>query len=120
MSYGIRDLEKILKVKIHVLRYWEKEIPLIQPRKDVTGKLRYSDHDLQIFLRLKHLLYNRHFTVEGAREELFNEASGDTQDIRAQIAALRSELAELYLTVKDLEQKKNNAESPDEDPATDE
>jgi DNA-binding transcriptional MerR regulator len=113
MSYGIRDLEKILKVKVHVLRYWEREIPLIQPRKDVTGKLRYSDHDLQIFLRLKHLLYNRHFTVEGAKEELFQEASGDTQNLRAQIAALRSELADLYLMVKDLEQKQHGAGMPD-------
>jgi DNA-binding transcriptional MerR regulator len=100
LSYGIRDLEQILNVKIHVLRYWEREIPLLQPKKDVTGKLRYSDRDVQIFLRLKHLLYNRHFTVEGAREELFREASGKSQDLRAQIGALRSCLAELYLIAK--------------------
>jgi DNA-binding transcriptional MerR regulator len=100
VSYGIRDLERILKVKIHVLRYWEREIPLVQPQKDMAGKLRYSDRDLQIFLRLKYLLYSRHFTVEGAREELFREASGETQDLRAQIAALRSELVELYFRIK--------------------
>jgi DNA-binding transcriptional MerR regulator len=100
VSYGIRDLERILKVKIHVLRYWEREIPLVQPHKDITGKLRYSDRDLQIFLRLKYLLYSRHFTVEGAREELFREASGEAQDLRAQIAALRSELVELYFIIK--------------------
>ncbi|MDR1024981.1 MAG: MerR family transcriptional regulator, partial [Treponema sp.] len=56
MNYGIRDLERILNVKIHVLRYWEREIPLLQPKKDTNGKLHYSDRDLQIFLRLKHLL----------------------------------------------------------------
>jgi DNA-binding transcriptional MerR regulator len=100
VSYGIRDLERILKVKVHVLRYWEREIPLLQPKKDITGKLRYSDRDLQIFLRLKYLLYNRHFTVEGAREELFREASGEAQDLRAQIAALRSCLVELYFMLK--------------------
>jgi DNA-binding transcriptional MerR regulator len=99
-SYGIRDLERLLKVKIHVLRYWEKEIPLIQPKKDTAGKLHYSDRDLQIFLRLKYLLYNRHFTIAGAREELFREAAGTSQDLYAQLAALRSELAELYLMVK--------------------
>jgi DNA-binding transcriptional MerR regulator len=99
-SYGIRDLERLLKVKIHVLRYWEKEIPLIQPRKDTAGKLHYSDRDLQIFIRLKHLLYKRHFTVTGAREELFREAAGDYQDIRARLAALRSELAGIYFMVK--------------------
>jgi DNA-binding transcriptional MerR regulator len=95
-SYGIRDLERLLKVKIHVLRYWEKEIPLIQPKKDTSGKLHYSDRDLQIFLRLKHLLYKRRFTITGAREELFREASGNYQDLHAQLAALRSDLAGLY------------------------
>jgi DNA-binding transcriptional MerR regulator len=98
--YGIRDVERLLKVKVHVLRYWEQEIPLIQPKKDVTGKLRYSSRDLQIFLRLKYLLYNRHFTVEGAREELFREAAGDQQDIRAQIAALRSDLVDLCFMIQ--------------------
>jgi DNA-binding transcriptional MerR regulator len=97
--YGIREVERLLKVKVHVLRYWEQEIPLIQPKKDVTGKLRYSNRDLQIFLRLKYLLYNRHFTVEGAREELFREAAGDQQDLRAQIAALRSDLVDLCFLI---------------------
>ena len=97
--YGIRDVERLLKVKVHVLRYWEQEIPLIQPRKDVAGKLRYSSRDLQIFLRLKYLLYNRHFTVDGAREELFREVAGEQQDLRAQIAALRSELVDLCFLI---------------------
>ncbi|MDR2177396.1 MAG: MerR family transcriptional regulator [Treponema sp.] len=105
MTYGIRDLEQILDVKIHVLRYWEREIPLLQPTKDISGKLHYSDRDLQIFLRLKHLLYDRHFTVEGAREELYREVSGETQDLRAQIGSLRSCLAQLYLMVKNSKEK---------------
>jgi DNA-binding transcriptional MerR regulator len=109
LIYGIRDLERILDVKLHVLRYWEREIPLIQPTKDLSGKLRYSDRDLQIFLRLKHLLYTRHFTVEGAREELFREASGEGQDLRAEIGALRSCLAELYLMVKGREEDHGRA-----------
>jgi DNA-binding transcriptional MerR regulator len=102
-------MERILKVKIHVLRYWEREIPLIQPQKDITGKMRYSDRDLQIFLRLKYLLYQRRFTVEGAREELFREAAGDTQDLRGEIAALRSELADLYLLARDSRARSGSA-----------
>lgn len=101
MSYGVRDLERLLRVKIHVLRYWEREIPLIQPRKDLNGKLRYSDRDLQIFLRLKYLLYKRRFTIEGAREELFRESSGCAPDLLGEIAALRSELADLCLLARD-------------------
>jgi DNA-binding transcriptional MerR regulator len=98
--YGIGDAARLLRVKVHVIRYWEQEIPLIQPRKDGMGKRRYSDRDLQLLLRLKHLLYERHFTVEGAREELYRELAGDYQDLRARIAALRRELLELFYLVQ--------------------
>ncbi|MDR2258337.1 MAG: MerR family transcriptional regulator [Treponema sp.] len=99
MAYGIGDMARLLQVKVHVIRYWEREVPLIQPKKDKRGKRCYSDRDMQILLRLKYLLYERHFTVEGAREELYRELSGDFQDLRAEIAALRRELLDLYYLI---------------------
>ena len=100
-SYSIGDLERLLRVKNHVIRYWEKEIPLIQPLKDVYGRRTYSNRDLQIFYRLKYLLYERRFTIEGARTQLYNEVSGDYQDLRGQISALRSQLLDLYFFIRD-------------------
>jgi DNA-binding transcriptional MerR regulator len=100
MTYSIGDLERLLRVKIHVIRYWEKEIPLIQPKRDGQGRRAYSNRDLQLFLRLKYLLYDRRFTVQGAREQLFRELSGERQDIRSQIADLRSNLLDLYFIVQ--------------------
>jgi DNA-binding transcriptional MerR regulator len=105
-AYGIGDMEKLLGVKAHVIRYWEKEIPLIQPRKDLSGRRVYAKRDLLIFFRLKYLLYDRRFTIEGARDQLFRELTGgDTgnseegQNLKAHIAALRSDLVELYSLV---------------------
>jgi DNA-binding transcriptional MerR regulator len=98
-AYGIGDAARLLRVKVHVIRYWEREIPLIRPRKDRRGQRRYSGRDMQILIRLKYLLYERHFTVEGAREELYRELSGDYQDLRARIADLRGELLDLYSLV---------------------
>jgi DNA-binding transcriptional MerR regulator len=108
VSYTAGDVERLTRVKPHVLRYWEKEVALIQPQKDNMGHLHYSDRDLQLFLRLKYLVQERHFTLEGAREELFmeltgkdpygNTASDEILHFRSIIAALRSELIDLYLT----------------------
>jgi DNA-binding transcriptional MerR regulator len=105
-AYGIGDLEKLLGVKAHVIRYWEKEIPLIQPRKDLSGRRVYAKRDLLILFRLKHLLYDRRFTLEGAQEQLFRELTGGAaddagtnQDIKALIEALRSELVDLYFLI---------------------
>ena len=99
-TYSAADAARLLQVKIHVIRYWEKSIPLIQPVKDTQGRRFYSERDLQLLFRLKHLLYDRRFTIEGAREELFREVSGEQQDLQAKIAELRSHLIDLYLQTK--------------------
>ena len=103
--YTLGDIEKLLGVKPYIIRYWEKEIPLLQPKKDIRGKRMYTNRDMQLFFRLKYLLYDKRFTVEGAREQLFKELSGENQDLRAQISALRTELAQLYFS---LANKNNN------------
>jgi DNA-binding transcriptional MerR regulator len=124
-SYGIGDLEKLLGVKAHVIRYWEKEIPLIQSRKDLSGRRVYAKRDLLIFFRLKYLLYDRRFTIEGAKAQLFREITGGAdagsdsvaavgaaakklpaaqlpaQNLKAYIEALRSDLLDLYFLVHD-------------------
>ena len=99
-SYSIGDVERLIGAKVHVIRYWEKEIPLIQPRRDAFGRRVYSGRDLRLLLRLKHLLYKRRFTIEGAREELLREASGDNQDLRAGLEAFRSDLIDLFYIVR--------------------
>jgi DNA-binding transcriptional MerR regulator len=95
-AYQIGDVERLLDVKSHTLRYWEKEMPLLQPRKDAFGRRVYSGHDITMLLRLKHLLYERHFTIEGAREQMLLELSGDAQDVRAIVDSIRSELVAVY------------------------
>ena len=99
--YTIGDAEGLLQVKAHVIRYWEKEIPLIQSSKDTYGRRLFSGRDMQILFRLKHLLYARRFTIEGAREELLRELTGNNQDLRSQISVLRSQLMDLYFSIKE-------------------
>jgi DNA-binding transcriptional MerR regulator len=100
-SYGIGEVEKLLGVKAHVIRYWEKEIPLIQSRRDRGGRRIYAQRDLLLLLRLKHLLYDRRFTIQGAREQLFREYAGeDSQDLKASLEALRSELVDMYFLLR--------------------
>jgi DNA-binding transcriptional MerR regulator len=94
--YGIGDVERLLGVKAHVIRYWEKELSLIQPRKDKRGRKNYSGSDIRMLLRFKHLLYKRRFTVEGAREQLIRERSGLNPELSAELEELRSGLMALF------------------------
>lgn len=99
-GYTIGQVCQLLKLEAHVLRYWEKEFPLLQPRKEMNGRRVYSSRDLRLLLRIKYLLHSRRFTIEGAREQLFTELSGDTQDSAARYDDMRSSLLNLFFTVK--------------------
>jgi hypothetical protein len=46
-------------------------------------------------------LYERRFTIEGARDQLYRELAGEHQDLRGSISALRSELMSLFFLVHD-------------------
>ena len=66
--YTIGQVEEITGVKQHVLRYWEEVIPGFAPKKDFGGRRLYTQKDLETVLRMKHLIYQKKFTIEGARE----------------------------------------------------
>jgi DNA-binding transcriptional MerR regulator len=96
MKASIGEVQRLLGVKTHTLRFWEKEIPLIQPRKDAFGRRLYSGRDIRILLRLKHLLYVRHFSIHDARLKLESELSDDRQNLRAEVDGIRADLVALY------------------------
>jgi len=99
-SFTSAEAERILGIKNSVLRYWVDEMPLIQPKKDLSGHKIFSGRDLRLLMRLKYLLYERHYSIEGARKQLEKELSGDWQDLRAALDTVRSELLDLLIQVK--------------------
>lgn len=92
----IGEVCALLRVKPHVLRYWEQELELLSPEKDLSGRRSYSSHDLQILARIKHLVQDRKFTLDGARQKMYQELLGPDEnrnaDRKARIHAIRQEL----------------------------
>lgn len=100
-EYTMSHVRDLLQVKPHVIRYWEQEIPLIRSSRDIYGRRIYSGRDIQILLRLKHLLYNRRFTLEGAKQELYRELTENDEGLHGRISQLRSELLQLLFMVRE-------------------
>ena len=93
--YTISDVCKALDVKPHIIRYWEQEIGLLSPSKNRGGRRIYSEADLQLLFRIKYLVYEKKFTVEGAAQQIVEESEGAGADAKAQIHAVRGELLNL-------------------------
>jgi len=65
----IGELAKLLNVKHFVIRFWEKEFDLAARRTDGNQRL-YEEKDLKKFSLIKELLYDKKFTIAGAKEYL--------------------------------------------------
>ena len=74
LYFKIGEVAEMVGVAAHVLRYWESEFAVIKPQKSRSQQRVYRRKDVHNLLRIKHLLYERKFTIAGARQEL-REAS---------------------------------------------
>jgi DNA-binding transcriptional MerR regulator len=74
LYFRIGEVASLLGVEPYVLRYWESEFPSLAPKKSGTGHRLYRRKDVELLLKIKHLLYDKRFTIEGARQWLHNEA----------------------------------------------
>ena len=79
LYFRIGEVSALLGVETYVLRYWETEFPSLAPKKSGTGHRLYRRKDVELLLRIKHLLYEKRFTIEGARQSL----QGDSPKSRA-------------------------------------
>ena len=67
LYFRIGDVVRLTGIKAYVLRYWETEFPTLSPKKSGTNQRLYRRKDVETVLEIKHLLYEKRFTIEGAR-----------------------------------------------------
>ena len=74
LYFKIGEVSELLGVEPYVLRYWETEFAVLSPKKSGTGHRLYRRKDVELLLRIKHLLRDKRYTIEGARQTLHAEA----------------------------------------------
>jgi DNA-binding transcriptional MerR regulator len=67
--YKISEVAALLGVRTSVLRFWESEFPL-SPAKTPGGQRVYTVNDIKLLLKIKYLLYEEKYTIEGAKKQL--------------------------------------------------
>ena len=74
LYFRIGEVSDLVGVEPHVLRYWETEFPSVGPKKSGTGHRMYRRKEVELLLKIKHLLYEKKYTIEGARQFLHSES----------------------------------------------
>ncbi len=100
--FTIGEVGKLCLLEPYVLRYWEQEFPQLNPTKRCGNRRYYKRDEILLIRRIKHLLYEQGFTIEGARTKSDNDkkASKNTniqsvERVKNIIVHLQNVLAEL-------------------------
>ena len=68
--FTIGEVSELCGVKPHVLRYWEQEFTQLKPLKRRGNRRYYQHHEVLLIRRIRELLYEHGFTINGARNRL--------------------------------------------------
>src|ERR1700758_276656 len=75
--FTIGEGRELCGVKPHVLRYWEQEFTQLRPVKRRGNRRYYQHHEVLLIRRIRELLYEQGFTINGARNRLDSPGSGE-------------------------------------------
>ena len=70
LYFRIGDVSSLAGVESYVLRFWETEFKNIRPKRTPSGQRLYRKRDVERILTIKRLLYEKKFTIEGAKQYL--------------------------------------------------
>ncbi|HUA21576.1 MAG TPA: MerR family transcriptional regulator [Bryobacteraceae bacterium] len=70
LYFRIGEVSRLAGIKPYVLRFWETEFPALGPKKSGKGHRLYRRKDVELVLEIKRLLYDKRYTIEGARKFL--------------------------------------------------
>lgn len=101
LYWSIGEVAEQLAVNTSLIRYWEKEFGTIRPKRTGKGDRLYTRKDIEQLHRIQHLVKEKGFTLQGAREQLRKSdavetaASLDVEQVRDRLLHLRSKLMAL-------------------------
>lgn len=99
--YGIGEVAKAFGVNASLIRFWEKEFDVLQPKKNAKGNRKFTPIDIQNLKLIYHLVKERGFTLDGAKIHLKEEKQqtlntfeiiSKLEEVKAQLVKIKEQL----------------------------
>ncbi len=81
LYYSIREVSELFDEEQHILRHWEREIPVLRPNKNRAGNRIYTERDLRVLRVLKVLIREQNKTIAQVRQLLANGIPEELESI---------------------------------------
>ncbi len=101
LYWSIGEVAEQLGVNTSLIRYWEKEFGSIRPKRTGKGDRLYTKKEIEHLQRIQHLVKEKGFTLQGAREQLRKAdnvetaATLDVEQLRNRLLEIRTKLVSL-------------------------
>lgn len=102
LYFTIGEVGKLCQLRPHVLRYWEQEFTQLSPTKRRGNRRYYQHKDVLLIRKIRNLLYEQGYTIEGARQQLSSENTKSNPQQKT-YQTVRDAVHDLEKMVADLE-----------------
>ncbi len=83
LYYSISEVSKLTGLEQYILRYWETEFEQLKPSKNRAGNRIYTNKDINLILKIKKLLREEKYTIEGAKKIISDPSSASSVKVAA-------------------------------------
>jgi DNA-binding transcriptional MerR regulator len=99
LYYSIGEVASMFGVNTSLIRFWEKEFTILQPQKNARGKRLYTAKDVEKLKLVYHLVKEKGYTLQGAKEYLKNKKEDAERDV--ELVATLKEIRGFLLNLKE-------------------
>ena len=100
LYYSIGDVSEITGLKQYVLRFWETEFSILKPGKNKAGNRIYKDKDIKVIRHIKSLLYDKKYTIKGAKQYMIDYYSSNENNPKVLKMSSNSDNNKLLIDLK--------------------
>lgn len=101
LYYSIGEVAKAFDVNASLIRFWEKEFEIIQPKKNAKGNRLFTKDDIQCFKNIYYLVKIKGYTLDGAKQAIGKKGVVKTKeeiDVVKRLENIKDELIKLKMS----------------------
>ena len=93
--YSIGEVASKFNVNPSLIRFWEQEFKILNPKKNSRGNRKFTDKDIEAINKIYFLLKEKGYTIQGAKHYIINEKTSDKLDIVNKLKLIKDKLIEI-------------------------
>ena len=97
LYYSIGEIAAMFNVSTSLVRFWESEFDILEPKKGRGGTRKFTEKDIKNFRQIHYLVKEKGYTLDGAKHQLKDQRSGHTEsvDVVESLQEIRQFLTEI-------------------------